>query len=133
LLNFPIIIFAICVQIAISFSLVIDPLSHFATDVHTLYLIFPPPFVPLIMFGAAVWAVVAFIMPRKLQTILCLVPQQLLLYLSAGGAFEAIWVGHYADGVQRGHAHLFADQCPIIFLALFHTWAMTLIMIYGED
>lgn len=130
--NFPIIILATSVQCVISLCLWFDPVSHYATQVHILYTVFPL-LLPYIVFLACVMAIAAFMMPRKVLTLILLTPQQLLLWLSAGGSFQAIWLGHYADGVIRPLGHMLADQSPVMAIAVFHSWAMFLILKYGED
>lgn len=50
--------------------------------------------------------------------------QNALLWLAATSGLVASWVGHYADGVPRSHAFIFADQLPIMLLAPFHFWAL---------
>ncbi len=133
IVNFPIILLAVMVQFAMSVALFVDPSAHFATQVHILYLIVPPSVLPFVLLGASIMAVVAFSLPKKIHTLLFLTPQQLLLWMSAGGSFQAMWLGHYADGVERSHAHLFADQSPIVLIAVFHSWAIMLLLMYGED
>lgn len=50
-----------------------------------------------------------------------LIPQQVVLLVSALGGARAIVDGHYADGVERSSAFIAADQLPIILLALLYT------------
>ena len=54
----------------------------------------------------------------------CLLPQQILLLLSALSSFMAIVAGHYADLVERHSAFIAADQLPMITLALCHTMVL---------
>jgi ABC-type Na+ efflux pump permease subunit len=46
--------------------------------------------------------------------ILLLVPQQLMLGLSAAAALNAMTDGHFADGVERSRAFIIADQSPAV-------------------
>ena len=136
LINFPIILFAITQQLIVGLSLLADRESHFATSVHILHMtsqMMPHLALPLILMTGAAMAVSGFFARRKVNTLLLLIPQQLLLWLSAGGAFQAIWLGHFADGVQRSHAFILVDQCPTILIAIFHSWAMLLILRHGAD
>ncbi len=55
---------------------------------------------------------------------LLLIPQQLVLMASAGGAIEAAWLGQFADGVVRSHAFIAADQVYSIVIAIGHTAAI---------
>lgn len=50
-----------------------------------------------------------------------LIPQQIILLISAGGALWAVLQGHYADGVIRPFAFILSDQLPSILLALIYT------------
>lgn len=50
-----------------------------------------------------------------------LLPQQLVLAISAAGAARAMWLGAYADGVPRSHFFIVADQAPAIFAMFIHS------------
>jgi hypothetical protein len=50
-----------------------------------------------------------------------LVPQQLLLFLSAGAGLWATIRESYADGVIRDWAFILTDQLPVILLAVLYT------------
>lgn len=132
-INFPIIMIATAQQYIVALSLIWDINTHFATSVHVLALIFPVIALPGVLILTATCAIAAFSMKKKINTLLMLVPQQFLLYLSAGGAMEAFIEGHFADGIVRSRAFLVSDQGPVMLLAFFHTWAMMLILKYGAD
>jgi hypothetical protein len=53
-----------------------------------------------------------------------LIPQQLILWCSAGAGVYATIVQHYADGVMRSWPHILADQSSIILMALLYTIAL---------
>lgn len=53
-----------------------------------------------------------------------LVPQQLLLFLSAGAGLHAAAAGHYADGVPRPWEFITADQLPVVLAAFLYTTAL---------
>jgi hypothetical protein len=53
--------------------------------------------------------------------IMLLVPQQLVLGISAAGCVRAMWLGHFADGVTRPTAFLIADQAPAILALMAHS------------
>lgn len=55
---------------------------------------------------------------------LMLIPQQMLLFISAAGALGYMYVSHFADGVVRPQAFIVADQSVTILLALGHAWAL---------
>jgi hypothetical protein len=132
LINFPIILIATILQLVIGVALLVDYDAHFATEVHVLWVVFQAV-APLLLISAAFMAITGFFLRRKVHTLLFLVPQQILLFLSAGSSFKAIWQGHFADGVVRSHAFIMADQAPVILIAFFHAWAIILILVYGAD
>ncbi len=133
LVNFPVILIAVVQQYFVALALILNPDAHYATSVHILVLVFPTIFIAPFLICAASLVVYGFTLKLKINTVLCLIPQQFMLYLSAGGAFRAIWEGQFADGVTRSHAFLLADQCPMILIAFFHSWAMVLIMKHGAN
>lgn len=61
--------------------------------------------------------------PKWYWTVM-LIPQQLVLMVSAIGAVECISRGMFADGVPRPVPFMFADQIPSILIAIFHTCAI---------
>lgn len=133
LLNFPIILFAIMQQSFVGLSILFDGSARNATSVHVLDMLLPRGGEPFLLFLAAGLAALGFWCRKRVDNVLMLMPQQLLLYMSAGGAAEAILTGHFADGVIRSRAFLLADQCPMVLIAIFHTWAMMLILRHGEE
>ena len=56
--------------------------------------------------------------------LLLLLPQQLLLMLSALGACQVIYFSRFATGELYPRSFLIADQAPAILVALFHTCAL---------
>ncbi len=53
-----------------------------------------------------------------------LLPQQVLLMMSAAGAVEAMWIQQYADGVLRPFAFIAGDQIYSVLGAIGHTTAI---------
>jgi len=131
--NFPIIMLATWVQAATAMVLLFDQDARFATSVHTLSLIFPDGMLPGILFWGAAMAVSGFYLERKVSTLLCLIPQQVLLYLSAGGAIKAIVTAQYADLVVRSMGFIAVDQIWAVSIAGFHSWALLLILRHAAD
>lgn len=77
---------------------------------------------------AIIFVVVAFcatlgIFHRRIDMtkILLLVPQQLMLGVSAASSMRAMWLSHYADGVPRTHEFIIADQIPAVLALLAHS------------
>jgi hypothetical protein len=55
-----------------------------------------------------------------------LMPQQIVLMMSAAGAVQAMWLGQFADEVLRPSAFIAADQMYTVLAALGHTVAICL-------
>lgn len=56
-----------------------------------------------------------------LLKIALLIPQQLILGISAAGALRAMYLSHYADGVIRARGFIIADQLPAVLALLVHS------------
>jgi hypothetical protein len=98
-----------------------DPFG--STPVHVLE-IHPRIVTSLLLGGTAAMAVLGI---RKRGTTagwLLLLPQQILLMISAVGGIAAAVLGHYADGVARPNLFIAADQLPGIVAAVCHTFAI---------
>jgi hypothetical protein len=61
---------------------------------------------------------------RRPWIVLLLLPQQILLAISAEGAASAILLAQFADGVIRPRAFIAADQLYVILAAIGHAAAM---------
>lgn len=59
--------------------------------------------------------------------LVCMLPQQLVLGISAAGAILAIVHSQYADGVPRPITFIAADQLAVILTWLAHTIAMLML------
>ena len=64
---------------------------------------------------------------------LLLVPQQLVLFMSAGSGLFAVITQHYADGVPRPWAFILSDQLPVILASLLYTVAVIESSFRGEN
>jgi hypothetical protein len=94
-----------------------------ATPLHAVLMIpLPRMLLVLFMLGASALALrVVYREPVSSQrAALLLAPQVLIVALAAFGSGEAIWSGHYADGVIRPRAFIAADQLHPLLLLLFH-------------
>ncbi len=67
----------------------------------------------------AFMALMGLAAPKYVGTIF-LLPQQIVLVLSAYGAIHAMHTGAFADGVIRSTPFIIADQLPAVLLAVFH-------------
>src|SRR5262249_38743661 len=131
LFNFPIIMLATMQQMVTAISILWDSEARFSTSVHVLSVSMSEHAIPPLLILAAALAIGGFFTVKKITNIMCLLPQQLLLFLSAGSSTKAIIDGHFADGVIRSHAFLLSDQSPAILIAMFHAWAIMLIIRHG--
>lgn len=109
--------------------------AYFSTPVHELWA----------LSGYSVWrticvlAVVASVatagMFRRVdagEKILYLLPQQLVLGVSAAGSVLAIWHSQYADGVDRPGTFIAADQLAVILTWVGHTTALVLLYLIHD-
>jgi hypothetical protein len=142
--NYPIILCGIVLQLVWAVSICFDSTALDITGLHSLLLarlgtnVSPHPWhvVTLVAAGLiasafACWT--GFFVRRKLYSMLCLVPQQFVLLLSTWGILNSLRLGVFGDGTVRTSAFLTADQSPVLLLTIFHTWAMVLMLIHGED
>lgn len=109
------------------------PAALLATPVAPVAALFGGPVtVTVVLLAAALLAQSAIVFrrlpPRRplpaWLLLLALVPQQILLLVSAFGGIQAVVNGHYADGTVRPWQFIIADQLPVILLALIYTAAM---------
>lgn len=71
----------------------------------------------------AVTAMIGLFVHKK-YSIFFLLPQSAVLWLGAYGAWKAMTLGMFADGVIRSHEFLITDQAPAVIAAIFHTAAV---------
>lgn len=98
-----------------------DPFG--STPVHVLE-IHPRIITSALLGGTAAMAVLGIQKRGTTAGWLLLLPQQILLIISAVGGIVAAALGHYADGVTRPHLFIAADQLPGIVAAVCHTFAI---------
>lgn len=77
-----------------------------------------------ILFGTSAMAVRGVRLRGTRPGWLLLLPQQILLMVSAIGGIVAAFLGHYADGVMRPGLFIAADQLPGVVAAFCHTFAI---------
>ena len=114
---------AVILHLVWAVTLLVDASGVGATAVSALHRIVPMPFLPWVIIGCGMLAIAA-VAARPLWFVLLLIPQQILLMISASGAIDAIWLGQFADGVLRSRAFLMVDQSYSIILMLGHTAAI---------
>lgn len=76
------------------------------------------------LFAASMLAMASLLPCRSRWIVLLLMPQQLLLAVSAEGAVNAVMLSQFADGVIRSRAFIAADQLHVVLAAIGHAMAM---------
>lgn len=126
-----IITFASLLHVGWAVLIMIDARACKATPVSILYSLAQGDrvFLVAILFVVAGLAL-AFLDFRLRQQVhegilaMLLVPQQFVLWCSAGAGFVAVLHQQYADGVPRSWVHILADQLPVMLMALLYTVAL---------
>lgn len=115
--------YAVALHLAWAVILLFDHSATNATALHALHRYIALPFLPPVIAGAALVAAYAM-WSNSSWTLVLLLPQQILLMMSAAGAVEAIWLSQFADGVIRARAFIAADQLYSVLAAIGHTLAI---------
>lgn len=108
--------------------LFMDATAVNATAVHALFrYIFPVGLLIWVLGCASVTAFVGLMFIRTSQWLaILLLPQLILLWMSAAGAIQAIFISQFADGVVRPRAMIAADQWISVLVAFWYTIAIIL-------
>lgn len=136
--NYPIILCGICLQYVWAIVFYLAPEEKLSTIVSILgpevaAIASPNLITSLLLSVTATFSILGFRVRRKITTMYLFLPQQFMMVLGSVGAIKAIWTGEFVNGVFMGRALMLANQAPIIFLTIFHTWAMILILIHAND
>jgi hypothetical protein len=118
------VIYAISLHYVWSVILLTDSAALRVTAVDALHRFIPMPWLPMVLAAVASLALIAMAAQPPWFVVL-LLPQQILLVMSAAGAVEAIWIAQYADGAIRDRAFIAADQFYSILACIGHTVAIT--------
>lgn len=119
------VMYAISLHLVWSGILLFDDAATNATALNALFrYIHSPYLLSFVIFTAATSAFFGLFLESSWLVIL-LLPQQVLLMMSAAGATEAIWLAQFADGVIRPRAFIAADQLYSVLAAIGHTAAIT--------
>lgn len=118
------VMYAISLHLFWAAIILIDDSSVHATAVHALFRYIAPPVLlsAFILFAALLATLGLF--THVPWIVVMLMPQQILLMMSAAGAVEAIWLSQFADGVIRPRSFVAADQIYSILAAFWHTVAI---------
>ena len=119
----------ICVAIVMhmiwAFGLAIDQEAINATGLHTLLVVAHLPSVAAVIYcGVATLATVGLSLRQTPFTVFLILPQQVVLWFSIVGALHAMYLGQFADGVQRDNWFLIVDQIPVVLIGFGHTVAL---------
>lgn len=109
-------------------GLLMEPQAINATGVYTILVIAQSPTIAAaIFFSVAVMASVGLLFENPLIRTLLIIWQQLILWFSMIGAVHAMYLGTYADGVERVSWFLIVDQIPVVLIAYGHMLALLFI------
>ena len=100
-----------------------DPLAITAINAVSRFGLVYPSSASILYFFVSSLAIIGIMAPRPVGLIF-LIPQQIVLYVSAYGAILAMSTGRFADGVQRTPAFLIADQAPAVIIAFLYTFVV---------
>lgn len=123
---------AVALHLLWAAGIILEPSSVFATAPSSVLVLMgivtgSQQWAPAILFAAvamlAGWGLISTSPWRHLW----MVPQHLVLSISAIGAMHAMWLGEFADGVTRTHWFLIVDQSPIVLITLAHLTALIFI------
>lgn len=124
-----VILLAIGIHLGWAVLVTINPEAVNATALNAIYRYIPSAsLLVVILVVVAVMALVGILSRRPSRSWPLLIPQQILLMMSAAGAVEASWLGQFADGILRGHAFIAADQEYSMLAAICHTVAVVMQM-----
>lgn len=115
-----IILYAVTLHYVWSILGFFSPDAYNATALRAIFDLFGY-YTPIPCFLVATSALIGLRMPANTTSLALMIPQQMLLMLSAFGAVHAIAAGHFADGVVRPQTFIASDQVPAIIAAIGHT------------
>lgn len=115
---------AIGLHLAWAVAIFCDDAALGATGINALHrYVMSPNLLAGMIVACAMLAFLAVLTQRP-WIVLLLLPQQVLLMISALGAIDAIWLAQFADGVFRPRAFIFVDQIIYVIAAGGHTAAV---------
>jgi hypothetical protein len=118
------VLYAVVLHLIWAGMLIIDDQVSTVTAIAAIRYVFPFPVAIPIMIWCALSAFSAFYARNGYLAASLMVPQQFLLFVSAGGAVQAMAEGQFADGTIRSVFFLVADQSPAVLAAIGHTLAI---------
>jgi len=126
------IIYAIALHFCWGVLGTIDETTYLSTAASAPYHIFGS-LTGLVCFVVAIAALTGLIAKFRspITSLMCMLPQQSLLIISAVGTVHAIYLGQFADGVTRSRFFIASDQLPAILAAVGHTISMLRFILKG--
>ena len=118
---------AVIIHLAWGISLLIDPAPRMVTSIAFTSDFFSNRIIEGLVFivvSLMAGADIIFSVKKSILGILMLIPQQIILILSATGAVTAMIFHQFPDGIERPFLFIFSDQLPAVLLAVFHTCAI---------
>jgi hypothetical protein len=124
--NIWIVYFVVALHVAWGLMVAISPHSTDSTPLHTLDVVIPTRalLAASLLTAGTLAALANHTRKIGIVTLLCLIPQQGFLIITAAGAVFAVTNGHYADGVVRPFFFILADQFAVISLPFWYTAAI---------
>jgi hypothetical protein len=123
--------YAVALHVVWIALLIINGAAKHATALHGIVQLFPgrPGLVLVLITVVACATMGIFRNHIDMTKILLLVPQQLMLGVSAASGLRAMYLSHFADGVTRSHEFIIADQVPAILALLAHSATIILLAV----
>jgi len=115
--------YAILLHTLWAIDMYLDPSSGLATAPYAIKILFGVN-TPHLLFIGCVCAFTGMAAPNRIVSVLLIIPQYTLLFISAVGALKAIDLGHFADGVARSRMFIATDQEPAIIIIVLYTIAV---------
>ena len=119
------VLFSVALHLVWAMLIIADTSAMDATAIASVHRWIDYPWIILALISVASLAIIGLAAGSP-WFVLLLIPQQILLTMSAVGAIEAIWISQFADGVIRSRAFITADQVYSILTAIGHTAAIVM-------
>lgn len=116
--------FSILLHLVWAATILVDDSAVGATALSALHRYVQDPRYLSGLIASAAFLAFGALWTKRPWIVLLLIPQQILLCMSAAGAIEAMWLSQFADGVFRPRAFIIADQCYCVLAAIGHTVAI---------
>ncbi len=124
----------IAMQFIWAVGLAIDPSSQNATAVFALMAMTKDPMaVSHLLIVSTLLATIGFLSSNLFVKIIFLIPQQILLTISAVGCINAMYSSSFADGVIRSRWFIILDQSPVVLFWIGHTIVLIIMASHRDN